>query len=774
MNMNSLRVFRAFCFVAVVLNCLGICATPCTAAEPPVLRYGTFLGGTGTDVARAATLDSEGNMYVISSSDSEITGRTEDMILVKFNRIGEVEYMKVYGGTNGYFANTEEDVPFDITLDSKTNIIIVGETRSSDFPMVHPIQTPTGNTYWDGFILKVDPTGEEILFSTCLRGTENDTLKAVAVDAHDNIYVTGHTSSDDFILHNSAQTTNAGWTDVVVARITTNYTLDYSIIYGGAGFDFGLDIVVNAQGHATVLGDAGFGSSNSLLRTPNAIQTNFHQSAENGGDDFLVLQVDGAGDVYYASFLGGHETETEGAVSLSMDAAGNLVIIGNTQAEDYPVTNAYQATRFPGKDPYDQSVVITKLSPDAEQLLFSTYFGGAGSDRARAGALGESDDIFLTGSSSSTNLPLVNAQYLPPRAAFVARFDPDAQRLTWSTFWGITNGTQYTYDMALGEQDRVCVVGSLSDPKGFPITSDAVQKSYVSYGDGFVVMFIPKVAFDFDGDGRADPAVVHSAQGDWYIRNSTRPSVVGFPFGWNAVHLVAQDYDGDAITDIAIFNPDAAEWYILQSRDQTLMEGGPIQFGWAGVTPVAADYDGDGRADMAVFDPVAANWFIRSSATGQLFDGGPIQFGWAGVTPIVSDYDGDDQADIAVYNPPTGDWFIRLSSSGAVRQEQFGWESARPLPSDYDGDGAADVAVYDPQGGRWFIQPSQNPGDVREIAFGWEAATPVPADYDGDGITDIAVFDQQNGVWFIERSFSGQLDQFNWGWDQTIPVSNYP
>jgi hypothetical protein len=770
--MNLLKLYRPVVYTPAWITAVFVVAAVMSAggAFLPGLRYGTLIGGTQMDSAEAVAADAEGNMYVVSRSNSEITGEHNDMVLVKFNRIGEVEFMRVYGGTNGYFPETEEDYPNDIALDSRTNIIIVGETRSTDFPLVHPIQPPTTNTTWDGFILKVDPTGSEILFSTCLRGSDNDEIAAVTVDTADNIYVTGQTSSDDFILLNSAQTTNAGWTDAFVARITTNYNLDYSILYGGAGFEVGKDIVVDSRHHVTVLGDVSSGSSNTFHTSDNAIQTNFHQSLENGGDDFMLLQVNPTGTVTYASFLGGHEAETETAVALDLDNSDNLVIIGNTQAADYPVTNAYQAARYPGKDPYDCSIVVTRLNPDADSYLSSTYFGAAGHDVAYAGKVGADNAVYIAGTSYSTNFPLVNPQYPDWHNGFISRFDADVQALTWSTFWGGTNAMMYVRGLYVDALEGIYVVGRLGDADGFPITSDAAQHYSTGGTDGYLVKFIPKTAYDFDGDGRADPAVFYRAGGTWYADNSTAAAVADFAFGWNAVYLAAQDYDGDAVMDMAIFDPGAAEWYILQSRDQTLMEGGPVQFGWGGVLTVPADYDGDGRCDIGVFDPVTANWFIRTSSSGQLLDGGPIQFGWEGVEPVPADYDGDGKADVAVYNAPSGDWFIRCSSSGRIRHEQFGWAAAQSVPADYDRDNMADPAVYDAAGGRWFIMSSRTPGEIREAAFGWGDAVPVPADYDAFGTVDIAVYHQQNGNWFIKRSYTGQLRQCNWGWAAAEPV----
>ncbi len=286
---------------------------------------------------------------------------------------------------------------------------------------------------------------------------------------------------------------------------------------------------------------------------------------------------------------------------------------------------------------------------------------------------------------------------------------------------------------------------------------------------------------DYDGNGRADPAVFWASGGNWYIRNGTNGQMLtGAPvnFGWSATIPVPSDYDGDGRTDLAVYWPDAGNWYIRKSSDGLLLGGGPIQWGWSAVVPTPADFDGDGKADLAVFLPNGGNWYIRKSSDGQLLNGAPIQWGWNEVEALPSDYDGDGKADVAVYLERSGTWYIRKSSDGQMLSGapiQWGWQDVIPVPADYDGDGKTDIAVYWPSGGLWYVRQSSD-GQMltgAPIQWGWDQGQPVPADYDGDGKADIAVYWQQAGAWYIRKSSDGQMlggAPIQWGWSQADPV----
>ena len=213
------------------------------------------------------------------------------------------------------------------------------------------------------------------------------------------------------------------------------------------------------------------------------------------------------------------------------------------------------------------------------------------------------------------------------------------------------------------------------------------------------------VPADYDGDGKADPAVFRRTSpstAQWFIDlSSSGMTTVTFGAG-SLDQPVPADYDGDKKADIAVYRPSTGQWFIDGSRSGLTT----IPFGARFIDqPFPADYDGDGKADPALFRPSTGQWFIDGSSYGlKTFTFGGTTASGAGLMPVPADYDGDGKADLALFSPSTGQWFIDGSSSG-VRVLTFDPPGDLPVPADYTGDGAADLAVFNP-GGEWSILPS--------------------------------------------------------------------
>ncbi len=190
---------------------------------------------------------------------------------------------------------------------------------------------------------------------------------------------------------------------------------------------------------------------------------------------------------------------------------------------------------------------------------------------------------------------------------------------------------------------------------------------------------LPTATADWDGDGKADPAVYRSGatgnQSYFFYRPSSQPGrdFIAVPWGIGGDKPVVDDYDGDGKADAAVYRPSNGVWYVSRSSD-----GGftAVQFGNSTDRPVVGDYDDDGRADFAVYRASEGIWYQLRSMQGFA----AVQFGNSTDLPAPADYDGDGRTDVAVFRPSVGVWY-QLRSTAGFNAVQFGTNSDRPIPN---------------------------------------------------------------------------------------------
>jgi hypothetical protein len=183
------------------------------------------------------------------------------------------------------------------------------------------------------------------------------------------------------------------------------------------------------------------------------------------------------------------------------------------------------------------------------QLQMASYFGGRGSDMVRDIAVDGQGNVFVAGSTASSDFPVVgrvfdasfNSGGTSYHDAFIAKVSPAGQ-LLWSTYLGGT-GFDRIYALELDPQGFVYVAGRAGP--NFPVTAGAFQRVFAGgdrggiYGaqDGFVCKFRGDgtrvwCSYFGDSDVLAIRDLAVDGNGDVYVGAAT--STGTFPAAWFA------------------------------------------------------------------------------------------------------------------------------------------------------------------------------------------------------------------------------------------------
>jgi len=486
----------------------------------PTLVYSTYLGGSDSDTISAIAVDSSGNAYLTGSTAStnfpvtpkafQTTDKDADstVFVTKLNSSGSaLIYSTFLGGTGGPSGG---DIGRAIAVDSSGDAFVGGYTYSNNFPTTAGAFQTTNQAFAQsgstGFVTKLNPTGTGLLYSTYLGGSVTDDIFSLAIDSSGDAYVAGAALSSNFpVTSGVVQTTNrsaadGGFNEFVTKLNPAGTGLIYSTYLGGSGeyvFPSNIRVAIDSSGDAYV---AGIAISTDFPVTSGAYQKT--NKASSGRSDLTLSELNPtATKLVYSTYLGGSGSSygDDAPNGLAVDSAGNAYLTGITWEANYPVTKgAFQTTSNAVANDLP-ACFLTKMNPTGSALVYSTYLGGSGGDRAFAVALDSADDAYLTGSAGSTDFPVTGNAYQTTNPAafndgsvvFLTELNPSGSGLVYSTYFGGQDSFEDTgYGIALGAHGEVYFAG-ITGASDFPITKGAYETVFNSqnFTTGFVSEF---------------------------------------------------------------------------------------------------------------------------------------------------------------------------------------------------------------------------------------------------------------------------------------------
>lgn len=403
----------------------------------PVLVFSTYSGSFADNFGCTGTYDDFGNAYAggtvfdfgfptsmgsyqprFGGGDPESRtgyGGSRDMGILKFSPDGKrLLYATYLGGSSN-------EQPHSMIVDPAGNLVILGSTRSADFPNTGKGWDLSHNGDYDIVLAKLNASGTGLMAATFAGGSGIDGMLGdreplpdangiplmynyadefrgeVLCDSLGNIYLSSTSYSADFPLKNQVQTFAGNQDAVVMCMDNSLNQLKWSTCLGGTGYDAGYGLALGLNQDIFISG-----GTNST-RFPLPFQSFANTNRGGMADGFLVRLNRYTGVFQSGLFVG--TPAYDQCYFVQTDTKGRPYVFGQTEGSWYISPGVF------GNAGGGQ--FITRFRSDLSAIDLSTAFGSGGqvpNISPSAFLVDRCDRIFVSGWGGSTNSNVPKSQ----------------------------------------------------------------------------------------------------------------------------------------------------------------------------------------------------------------------------------------------------------------------------------------------------------------------------------------------------------------------------
>lgn len=344
--------------------------------------------------------------------------------------------------------------------------------------------------------LVIDPTLE---YSTYLGGNDDDLIPpgGMRLTSGGSIILAGGTESTDFTTTVGAQQTVRGggaYDAFVVMLDSTGTTRQFATYLGGTGNEQITGLAIDSANNIYIVGQKDFGTFPTTVGA-------FDTTITNG--DGWAAKLNPNGQLQYATFIGGSGYDQ--ALDVAVDSSGSAYISGVTISPDFPVVSALQSSYHISSPLGDPDGFVLKLNPTGTAAVYSTYLGGAKSDRAFSIDVDSAGVVTVAGDTASSDFPMLNAlQTLNagspdplvtnPTDFFITRLNAAGNALIYSTYLG-GSSTDVAYALDV-DSTGAAVLAGYSLSANFPLLN-AFDTRFQGQAEGILARLSPNGALTY-------------------------------------------------------------------------------------------------------------------------------------------------------------------------------------------------------------------------------------------------------------------------------------
>lgn len=312
-------------------------------SQTPGLQWSHAIGGSSSEAAYQVQKTLDGGYLSIGdtySNNFDISGNHgfSDILLVKTNAMGSLEWTKCFGGNSS-------DNYRELIYNSDGSALIVGVTYSNN----GNVSGNHGNG--DIWLVKVDASGN-ILWQKCLGGSAGEAIGDIKATSDNGYILAAYSNSNDGDVSG-----NHGSKDVWVVKLSGTGIIEWQKCFGGSLSDKSSFVMQMSDGNYVVVGTASSSDGDVV--------------GQHGGGDLWVLKINSTGNLIWQKPYGGSNSESGSGADVSN--SGNLIVTANTLSTDGQVVSNHGVV----------DVWVVSIDYNSGALIWQRCIGGSWDDSPR-------------------------------------------------------------------------------------------------------------------------------------------------------------------------------------------------------------------------------------------------------------------------------------------------------------------------------------------------------------------------------------------------------
>lgn len=549
------------------------------------LVFSTFLGGSSGDIGNGITADDSGVVLVAGRTDSadfptvrplqpSYAGGAGGSLLGGDAFVARIDTASATVVHSTFLGGAQGDAGYGVALDESGNAYVAGFTFSTNFP-VQSAPQPFNRGGRDAFVAKLDPTGQQLLYSTYAGTGGNDGAFELAIDGARRAFYAGYSGGAASVGAVSLATLTVTRAGPGAGRVTGSL----------AGLDCGLDCI---ESYPT-------GSTITLVATADPGSRFVGWSGDPVCGQNVVMGTDIS---CVATF----------DAAMQSDAMGQL-----PTGEPYTLDGRTRVTRGPWPPAWDAHAADFNGDDQVDLLMYNHETGtwqqaindGQGGFLTTTGTWSPGWDVLLLDLDGDSRPDVfvyspVTGDWYRCSSGVAGGFTCSG-RGRWSRGWKV-HVVQYDGDAF----DDLFLYNPVTGAWYWAINDGSTGFVYAggSWSPGWSVL-----PGDMTGDGRTDLFLYNGDSGNWFVAVNAGPTFTYVPGRWSpGWSVLLMDLDDNGISDVLVYDPLTGAWYecVFDGSGGFTYVGGRWSPGWS-LLPI--DIDQDGRDDLFFYNPVTGDWF---------------------------------------------------------------------------------------------------------------------------------------------------------------------